>query len=444
MLQTFTEAELAALPEKARAALIAARVQLEELEAKNARLDHLLRELQKALFGKRSEKLDPAQRSLLFEDLEVAVAEEETKEDVKTGRPPRSPRRNLGSLPKHLPRIERVIEPESTACPKGCGEMVRIGEDRTERLDIIPAQFRVIATTRPRYACKACENGVAQAPSTPHLIEGGMPTEALIAHVLVSKYADHCPLYRQTGIFSRSGIDLDRSTLAGWVGKAAFHLSPVIDQLSEHLKTAPVLQMDETPLPVLDPGRGRTKTGYLWPILRDQRAWGGADPPSVVYHYAPSRAGRHAEDFLKGFTGTLQVDGYRGYDRFSCEDRKGGPLRVTQCWAHSRRGLMKIFEKDGSPIAAEGLKRIAAFYEIEAKVWTCLTKVESASDNLGGVYDGTKQGIYGGVQAGSGSAELRERSHEGAGLCGPRGRQIDDERVAATIPRGRVDDGGAA
>jgi len=385
-----TNAELAALPEKVRTAflaqasrleaveaqvteLAAARDALQEtngvLEADKTRLEYILAEFRKLLFGKRSEKLDDAQRELAFEELEVAREEIEARKDPHTRAAPRSSgKRNLGRLPAHLPRIEHVIEPEGTGCGPDCSGRVRIGEDVTERLDIVPAQLRVIRTVRPRYACKACAGGVAQAPSPPHLIEGGLPTEALIAHVLISKYADHTPLYRQAGILQRSGIDIDRSTLAGWVGKASFHLAPIVDRLAEQLKTSPVLQMDETPLPVLDPGRGRTKTGYLWPMLRDERGWGGNDPPGIVYHYAPSRHGKHGEAFLDGFSGILQVDGYSGYNRLARSGRPGGPLLLTQCWVHARRGLMEVYEKDKSPIAAEGLGLMAQIYEIEARI----------------------------------------------------------------------------
>ncbi|WP_285675131.1 IS66 family transposase, partial [Paralimibaculum aggregatum] len=277
--------------------------------------------------------------------------------------------RNLGNLPESLPRIEEMIEPESTLCPCGCGEMHRIGEDRTERLDIVPAQLRVIVTVRPKYACRACTDGVTQAPAAPHLIEGALPTEGAIAHVLVSKYADHCPLYRQSQILARSGIELHRSTLAGWVGKAAFHLGPVVDRLAEHLKRSTKLFMDETTAPVLDPGRGRTKTGFLWALARDDRNWAGADPPGVVYFYAPGRGGEHAERFLEGFDGILQIDGYPGYIRLTRPKRKGGdPVTVAHCWSHARRKLREIFDRDGSAIAAEGLERIRKLYEIEREI----------------------------------------------------------------------------
>ena len=336
------------------------------------RLEHLVRELQRVVHGKRSEKLTADERQLAFEDLEGASAEVEAEASAGDPAPPRSPKRaerNIGHLPKHLERIEQVIEPESTLCPCGCGEMVKIGEDRTERLDIVPAQLRVIVTVRPKYACRSCEQGVTQALAPARLIEGGLPTEGAIAHVLVSKYAEHCPLYRQAQIYARSGLDLDRSTLAGWVGKASFHLRPVADRLAAHLKRSSKLFMDETRAPVLDPGRGRTKTGWLWALARDDRAWGGPDPPGVVYFYAPGRGGEDAEKFLNGFDGILQVDGYAGYNRLTGPGRKGGtPIRLSYCWAHCRRRLREIYDSSGSEIAAEGLRRIAELYAIEAEI----------------------------------------------------------------------------
>lgn len=228
-----------------------------------------------SVHGKRSEKLSDDDRQLAFEDLETAVAAVETRKEQaapSTTTPRQRRQRNLGHLPADLPRIERVIEPASLDCPCGCGRMHRIGvvlearlrrDDRTERLDIVPAQLRVLVDIRPKYACRACSDGATQAPAAPRLIEGGMPTEGAGAHVLVSKFADHLPFYRQSQILVRSGIQIDRSTLADWAGTAAFHLGPVVDRLSEHLKGSAKLFMDETTVPVLDPGRGRTKTGYL-------------------------------------------------------------------------------------------------------------------------------------------------------------------------------------
>ena len=339
------------------------------------RLEHLVAELKHVVHGKRSEKLSEDERQLAFEDLETAVAEAKEQKETQAPLDDTSPRtassakRNRGNLPEDLPRIERVIEPDNLECSCGCGQMRKIGEDRTERLDIVPAQLRVLVTVRPKYACRACTDGVRQAPAPAALIESGLPTEGLIAHILVSKYADHLPIYRQSQILSRSGVEIHRSTLADWVGVAAFHLRPVVVCLAEHLKTSTKLFMDETTAPVLDPGRGRTKTGFLWALARDDRAWDGDDPPGVVYFYAPGRGGENAEKFLTGFDGILQIDGYAGYNRLTRPSRKGGdPIRVAYCWAHARRKLKEVFDRDGSEIAAEGLRRIAKFYEVEAEI----------------------------------------------------------------------------
>ena len=289
------------------------------LTDRNRRLEHLVRELRRAMFGQKSEKLHPDQLLLAFEELEGALAEADAP--ASTTPTPRAKRpaaeRNLGHLPAHLPRTYQMIEPESTLCPCGCGEMTKIGEDRTERLDVVPAQLQVIVTVRPKYACRKCEEGVTQAPAPAHLIEGGLPTEGMLAHVLVSKFADHLPLYRQAQIYARSGIDLHRSTLAEWVGKASFHLRPVFECLKAQLKTSNTLGLDETTVRVLDPGRGKTRTGYMWTMARDERGWSGPDPPGVVYEYAPGRSGKHGEKLLERFQGTVQVDGYSGHNRLA-------------------------------------------------------------------------------------------------------------------------------
>lgn len=330
--------DLSAIPESQRAAVLAVLQERDALKDANRRLEHLVAELNHVVHGKRSEKLSEDDRQLAFEDLETAVAEVETRKEQaapSTTTQRRMRQRNLGHLPADLPRIERIIEPASFDCPCGCGRMHRIGEDRTERLDIVPAQLRVLVDIRPKYACRVCSDGVTQAPAAPWLIEGGLPTEGAIAHVLVSKFADHLPFYRQSQILARSGVQVYRSSLADWAGAAAFHLGPVVDRLSEHLKGSTKLFMDETTVPVLDPGRGRTKTGYLWALARDDRGWGGEDPPGVVFTYQPSRAGAHAEQILQDFDGILQLDGYTGYDRLTRPSRKGGaPITVAHCWAH--------------------------------------------------------------------------------------------------------------
>ncbi|SLN47254.1 IS66 family transposase [Pseudooctadecabacter jejudonensis] len=331
----------------------------------NARLEALVASFKKALFGSKSEKIVPAQYELELEDIETAIAqvEAEIDADARTApvRPPKPRQTNRGSLPKHLERVEVILEPE-LSCACGAERHV-IGEDVSERLDIIPAQFRVIVTRRPKYACRSCEGGIAQAPAPAHIIAGGMPTEATLAHVLVSKYADHLPLYRQAQIYSRQGIDLDRSTLAAWVGKSAFELTPVYEALMANLQRSTKLFMDETPAPVLAPGRKRTKTGYFWALARDDRPWGGDDPPGVAFTYAPGRSGQHADNILKGFSGTLQVDGYAGYNRLL--KRPAQDVTLAYCWAHARRKLHDVTQSGAAPIAQEGLAQIQALYRIE-------------------------------------------------------------------------------
>jgi transposase len=338
-------------------------------QEQNARLEALVAAFRQAMFGRKSEKIDPDQFELALEDIETAIARVEAEGEANplvTPTRTSTPRRaNRGSLPRHLPRIEEVIEPESTLCDCGCARHA-IGEDVSERLDIVPAQFRVIVTRRPKYACRSCEGGIVQAPAPAHLIPGGMPTGATVAHVIVSKYADHLPLYRQVQIYSRQGIDLDRSTLAAWVGRAAFELMPVYDALLANLKRSGKLFMDETTAPVLDPGRRKTKTGYFWALARDDRPWGGDDPPGVAFTYAPGRSGQYAEDILKDFTGTLQVDGYAGYNRLL--KRPAQDIRLAYCWAHARRKLHEVAQTGTTPFADEGLKQIAALYQVEKDI----------------------------------------------------------------------------
>ena len=333
----------------------------------NARLAKLVADFKRALFGVKSEKVDPDQFELALEDIETAMAtihaEDEAIDPPKAKPAPR--KTNRGHLPKHLPRVEEVIEPEDTTCTCGAERHI-IGEDTSERLDIIPAQFRVIITRRPKYACRSCEAGIVQAPAKPRLIEGGMPTEATVASVIVSKYADHLPLYRQAQIYARQGVDLDRSTLASWVGKAAYELKPVYECLLANLKQSTKLFMDETTAPVLDPGRKKIKTGYFWALARDDRPWTGEAPPGVAFTYAPGRAGKYADDILQGFSGTLQVDGYAGYNRLL--KRTSQDVQLAYCWAHARRKLYDVAKASAAPIAREGLKQIAALYRIEAGI----------------------------------------------------------------------------
>ena len=348
-----------------------------ELEALIEKLEGQVQDYRRTKFGPKSEKLDPAQLELALEDLETAIAktqaqiaEVEEKIAASASDPEKKkPRktRKARALPESLPRVERVVEPDSIVCPCGCGDMVRIGEGRTERLDYIPARYQVIVTVRPRYACPKGRTGVVQAKAPAHLLEGSWPTEALLAQIAVSKHSEHMPLNRQSMVMARHGVPIDRSVLADWMGRTGAAIAPVVDHMAAQLLSDGTrLYVDETTAPVLDPGRGRTKTGYLWAVLRDDRGWNGPAPPGVVFHYRPGRKGEYAAEILKGFNGTIQVDAYGAYTHLATSKRPGGdPLRLAFCWAHGRRKLIKAKPKKGSPIVDEALLRIAALYKVE-------------------------------------------------------------------------------
>ena len=335
----------------------------------NERLRKIIRELQRHRFGRRAESLPADQLQLGLEEAEQAEAADQaaTEEQAPAERvlSLKKRRANRGALPAHLPRIESVVDVADRTCPCCAAPLHRIGEDVSERLDVVPAQVRVLVVRRPKYACRACTDGIVQAPAPARLIEGGLPTDALVAHVLVSKYADHCPLYRQAQILARQGVMLDRSTLADWVGRAAHLLRPVHERLLAKLRGSGKLFADETTAPVLDPGRGRTKTGQLWAYARDDRPWGGADPPAVVYVYAGDRKAERPITHLAGFGGVLQVDGYSGYRTMA--DRHD--VKLAFCWAHVRREFVDFAAKGASPIAVEVLNRIAAMYRIESEIF---------------------------------------------------------------------------
>jgi transposase len=335
------------------------------------RLRHLLRQLQRAQFGRRSEKLDPEQLLLAIEDIEQAHAGDEAAEDKKdpAGARKRADKRRAdrGALPAHLPHIDVTIAPEDTNCPCCRAPMHVIGEETSKRLDVVPAQFRVIVTHRPKYACRACTDGVVQAPAPERLIKGGLPTEAMVAFVLVAKYAWHLPLYRQTQMLLAQGIDIKRAVLAFWVGYAAAELHPLWLRLREIILTAGKIAVDETTAPVLDPGRGRTKKGFFWAIARDDRPWGGTDPPAVAYTYAPGRGAVHALKLLDGYRGIVQCDGYAAYKTIA-NAASGEAITLAFCWSHLRRRFFDIAESGPAPIASEALARIAALYAIEKAI----------------------------------------------------------------------------
>ena len=238
-----------------------------------------------------------------------------------------------------------------------------LGEDVSEVLERIPSRFQVIRHVRVKLACACCERIVqAAAPSRP--IERGVAGPGLLAHVLVSKYGDHLPLYRQSEIYAREGVELDRSTLADWVGGTSRLLEPLLEALRRHVMSAQKLHADDTPVPVLAPGLGRTKTGRLWTYVRDDRPAGDATPPAVWFAYSPDRKGEHPQAHLSQFTGTLQADGYAGFDQIY----EAGRIQEAACWAHVRRKFYDLQVAHKSPVAAEALERIGALYAIEKEI----------------------------------------------------------------------------
>ncbi len=314
---------------------------VESRDGEIERLQIIIKKLQRAQFGRRSERLDADQLALALEDLDGDIARiRESRPAIATEAAEAPSRRK--PLPDHLPREDVLLDVDSEIC--GCcgGALHAIGESVSEMLDWVPAQLRVVRISRPKYACRAC-NKVVQAPAPERLIAGGLATPALLAQVLVSKYCDHTPLYRQSQIFARHGVDLSRSTLVGWVGGACWWLEALHERLCKNVFASDHLFADDTPIPVLDPGRGRTKTGRLWVYAREQRPWSGPEPPAAVYLYAPDRK---AERRL-----AINSD-----------------VVLAACWAHARRKFYEVAEATGSPVAAEALRRIGELYVVEARV----------------------------------------------------------------------------
>jgi transposase len=278
---------------------------IEHRDSEIERLKSIIKQLQRAQFGRRSEHLDPDQLALGLEDLNGDLARaHESGPRIENQPSERSSHRK--PLPDHLPRDDVRLDIDDMICACCGGALHVIGESVSEMLDWIPAQLRVIRTTRPKYACRSCET-VVQAPAPERVIAGGLATPALLAQVLVSKYCDHTPLYRQSQIFARHGVDLPRSTLVGWVGGACWWLEALHDRLAKNVFASDHLFADDTPVPVLDPGRGRTKTGRLWVYAREQRGWSGPEPPAAVFVYAPDRKAERPASHLEHFRGVLHV-----------------------------------------------------------------------------------------------------------------------------------------
>lgn len=356
---------LHALVRDMAAALDADRGALDQAKGEIDRLKTIIRGLRHARFGRSSERFDADQLALGLEDLDADVARLEESLPAAVDAPIEAAcgARPARSLPEHLARNEIVIDVESNVCPC-CGKPLHlIGESVSEMLDWVPAELRVLRVRRPKYACRSC--GTAhQAAAPERAIAKGMATPKLLAQVLTAKYCDHLPLYRQAQIFARHGVPMQRSTLSNWVGGACWWLEPLHERLAENVFASTRLFADDTPVPVLDPGRGRTKTGRLWVYARDDRASSGSDPPAAVYFYSTDRKGERPAAHLASFEGVLQVDGYAGFEQLT----EGGKIVLAACWAHARRKFYDVHETTGSPIAAEALRRIGELYAIEARI----------------------------------------------------------------------------
>ncbi len=339
--------------------------QLASHQAEIERLKLLIAKLRRMQFGRRSEKLarQIEQLELQLDELEAARAEKAAAlptpaaARTESGRPVRRP------LPAHLPREVREILPKEAACPDCGGQLKSLGEDVSEILEWAPASLKVIRQVRPKLACARCDKIVqAEAPSRP--IVRGLAGPGLLAHVLTSKYCDHLPLYRQAEIYAREGVELERATLADWVGGASELLQPLVEALRRHVMSAEKLHADDTPVPVLAPGNGKTKTGRLWTYVRDDRPAGDATPPGVWFAYSPDRKGEHPEQHLGEFHGVLQADAYAGFNQLY----EGGRIEEAACWAHVRRKFYDLQVAHQSPAAQEALERIAALYAIESEI----------------------------------------------------------------------------
>jgi transposase len=350
-------------------------VQIRTLEIE--KLKFQIAKLRRMQFGRSSERITRQIEQLEFqlEELETGEAEDLAKAEAEDlpARQRVKPKRK--PLPEHLPRHEIVHQPEadgSCTCPDCGAGMAKLGEDVTEVLDYVPGRFQVIRHVRPKYACKACD-AITQAAAPAMPTPRGRATPAMLAHLLVSKYCDHLPLYRQSEIYARADVELDRSTLCDWVGQAVWLLQPIVDGIRRHVFAAEKVHGDDTTVPVLSPGLGRTKTGRLWVYVRDDRPFCGQDPPAAAYYFSADRGSEHPAKHLSDFSGFLQADGYTGfealYNQRVTDDGARANVAITEvaCWAHCRRKFFDVWNAKKSPVAKEALDRIAAFYVVEAK-----------------------------------------------------------------------------
>ena len=350
--------------------LIATHQQLRRREIEIENLKLLLSQLRRMQFGRKSEKLQRQieQLELRLEDLQQAEAAEQASTEAASPSPESAPvtakaKPARRPLPEHLPRQTQTHLPKYSVCPDCGGELSELGEDVSEMLEYVQACLQVIRQVRPKLCCRRCDR-IVQAPAASRPIARGLAGPGLLAHVLVSKYADHLPLYRQCEIYERQGIELERSTLADWVGGTSALLEPLVEELRRYVMAAGKLHADDTRVPVLAPGMGKTKTGRLWAYVRDDRASGNPAAPAVWYAYSADRGGEHPEQHLRTFRGALQADAYARFDQLY----KDGRIQEVACWAHVRRKFYDLEQAHGSALAREALERIGALYAVEAEI----------------------------------------------------------------------------
>lgn len=325
------------------------------------KLQLIIARLKRLTFGKSSEKIahQIAQFELALEELEEqeAIAEQARSHVTSLRSPP------IRKLPDHLPRHDVVHEPDACSCPDCGGELRRLSEDVDEMLDVVPASWRAVRHIRPKYTCRICSR-IVQARAPVKAIARGKATFATLAHIVVAKHDHHLPHYRQAEMMAAQGIDIDRSTLVRWSGQAAALLDPIVNRIREEGLKASKIHSDDTPVPVLDPGRGRTAIGRLWTYVVDDRNAGGTNPPLVWYRFTPTRSGSHVAAELATFTGYLQADAYAGYDQLYRTNR----ISEVGCWGHFRRKIFDLHERKATPLTTDLLRRIAELYQIEESI----------------------------------------------------------------------------
>lgn len=383
-------------PSALKAIILAQRDEISRLTATEKAFDALVQSLkiriarlQKQKFGPSSEKIEREieQLQLALENLEVAAAAADRSAAPEPDAPeePAAPVRRQRGKPRigdDTSRERHVLDP-GTACPDCGGPLRLLGEDVSAVLDFVAARLKLVETARLKKSCRHCER-IVQPPAPTRPIRRGMAGPNLLAHILVSKFDDHVPLYRQREILARHGADIPRSTLIDWCGQAAATLRPLSERIRREVMKTDRLHADDTPIKVLDPARRQSggargvKEGRIWVYVREDRPWAGSDPPGAAYWFSPNRKGEHPRSHLAGFAGILQADAYAGFKELY---RPGGDgtvrIREAACWAHLRRDFHDVWKSTGSPIAREALDRIGALYDIEREI-----KGRSADERL--------------------------------------------------------------